>query len=189
MNKPARFPSVTGDTGGTARFTAAEFLHMVEAGAFDDIQIELVQGELVRMNPPMNEHAGRQAELIGQLWAVLPDARNRLRGEVAIDLGDDTIVACDVGLLSAPYEGHRSVEAGAILLAVEIAMTTADRDLGVKRLLYASAGVPHYWVVDGKRSVTHVFEHPVDGDYASLRLVPFGETLAVPGTYATIALD
>ncbi|TCP73253.1 putative restriction endonuclease [Sphingomonas sp. PP-CE-1G-424] len=61
--------------------------------------------------------------------------------------------------------------------------------MGPKRTDYASIGIENYWVVDGARSVVHVFGEPVDGDYAQVHTVRFGEPLAVPGTNATIIID
>lgn len=169
-------------------FTAAEFLRMGEAGAFDDMKVELIGGEIQRMNPPMGGHAGRQASIIGQLWSVIPDAEGRLHGEVGIALDPETVVACDAALLRQPMMERRAVQPAELLLAVEIAETTLNRDLGLKRQLYAEAGVSNYWVVDTARRVTHVFGSPEDGDYGSVRTVPFGEPLAVPGATATILL-
>ena len=44
-----------------AHFTATEFLHMAETGAFDDMTMELVAGRLERQHPPRTDHALRQA--------------------------------------------------------------------------------------------------------------------------------
>jgi len=167
-------------------FTAAEFLRMGEAGAFDDIKVELIGGEIQRINPPMNEHSERQASVVILLASVVrPD---RIRGELAIQLDADTVVGCDAALLRAPAAGRRPIEPGEVLLAIEIAETTLNRDLGPKRHLYAGAGVIHYWVVDGARRVTHVFGRPEEGDYSTVAVVPFGQPLPVPGTDATITL-
>jgi len=169
-------------------FTAAEFLRMGEAGAFEDMKVELIGGEIQRMNPPMGGHSGRQASVIGKLWSVMADADGRLHGEVGIELQPDTIVGCDAALIHRPMLERRVLRPDEVLLAVEVAETTLNRDLNLKRSLYADAGIPHYWVVDGRRDVTHVFAQPDDGDYASVRVVPFGEPLSVPGTDATIVL-
>jgi len=184
MNQP--LPSFV--TEGPVGFTAAEFLRMAEGGAFDDFKVELIAGEIQRMNPPMGGHSSRQAMVIGLLWASVPDAAGRLHGEVGVRLDDDTVVACDAALLRTPVTERRALEAAELLLAVKVAETTADRDLGLKRRLYAAAGVPNYWVLDGARGVTHVFGSPADGDYATVAVVPFGEPLAVPGTDAAIRL-
>lgn len=38
--------------------------------------------------------------------------------------------------------------AAEVLLVVEVAETTLERDRGLKKRLYASEGIPHYWIVN-----------------------------------------
>lgn len=59
----------------------------------------------------------------------------------------------------------------------------------MKRRKYAAGAIPEYWVIDGARSVTHVFRTPRDGDYADLTVIRFGDPVPVPGTEATIVID
>ena len=182
MSAPATVPVQP----GPARFTTAEFWRMVEAGAFDDIKVELIHGELQRMPPPRNAHSLLQVTLITDLVALL--TRSVVRVEIGIDLGDNSIVGADVAVLKAAITEDRLVAAAEVLLTVEIAVSTADRDLGLKRRLYAAAGIPTYWVVDVERAVVHVFDRPEGGEYLGLALVRYGEPLPVPGTDATIIL-
>ncbi|MBJ6122483.1 Uma2 family endonuclease [Sphingomonas mollis] len=188
MNRPATTLSATPfDTSFTARFTTAEFLRMMESGAFDDMKMELVQGELERMNPPHNAHAGRQARIVIRLAKVVSE--ELIRGEVGLDLGDDTVMACDAAILDRPVGDIGLLHADDVALVIEIAESTIVRDLGLKRLAYARAGIAAYWVIDGERSVVHVFGEPVAGDYALVGTIRFGEPIAVPGTDATIVID
>ena len=173
--------------GFGARFTTAEFVRMVENGAFEGMTVELIEGELERMPPPGNVHGLRQITLLAQLIAIV--GADRIRAEAGIDLGDDTLVACDGAILSAPSSEDRMLTASDLLLVIEIAETTQRRDTEMKRVKYASTGIPVYWVVDGKRSVIHVYREPIDGDYSLIDTVRFGEPLAVPGTDATITLS
>lgn len=168
-----------------ARFTAAEFRHMALLGAFDDMKVELIDGELERMNPPMGGHATRQAMIIAQLWPVVGE---RLVGEVGIDLGNDSVVGCDAAVLQRRMAEQRMLEPAEVLLVIEVAETTIGRDLGLKRVKYAAAGIGHYWVVDGTAAVVHVHARPYQDGYAEVTVVRFGEPLAVPGTDRTIRL-
>ena len=172
----------------SARFSAAEFAQMSAIGAFDAMKMELVDGELQRMNPPMSGHAGRQAALVAQLWSVFHARSKAVVGEVGIQLDTDTIVGCDAAVLGFPVPGNRLLTPADLLLVVEIAETTIDRDTGLKRRRYAEAGIAHYWVVDGSRGVVHIYGEPIDGDYADIATVRSGAPLAVPGTSATITL-
>lgn len=189
MNRPATFALPSGTPEDfAARFTTREFLTMCESDVFADMKMELVDGELQRMMPPMNRHGARQAKVMIRLAGIV--AEGRLIGEVGIDLGNDTVVACDLAIVHDSIEQNRLLLPEELHLVVEIAETTAARDLGLKRLAYAAAGIAHYWVVDGVRAVIHVHAEPVDGDYAMIHTVRFGEPLAVPGAdNATIVID
>ena len=167
MNKPLRTLYAAPD--GRARFTTAEFLRMAESGAFDGMKVELVNGELERTPPPGSRHAARQMKVGLRLGAIVPEAL--LLGEVGIDLGNDTLLGCDLAVLRVPLEGNRMLAPGDILLVVEVAESTVPRDTGMKRFAYAEAGIPHYWVVDGERSVVHVHGEPVAGDYSDVGTV------------------
>lgn len=189
MNTQSRILAAPDARASTsARFTTAEFLHMVEAGAFDDIKVELVDGELERMPPPMTAHAGRQALITALLWQAVQAGGLTVLGEVGVDLGGDTVLACDVAVIQALPDENRLLRPQETVLVVEVAETTIVRDLGMKRTKYASAGITNYWVVDSGRRVTHRHSDPIDGEYADASTVRFGEPLKVPGTDATITI-
>lgn len=182
MNQLARLSPDT-----RARFTSAEFLHMVESGAFDGMKVELIDGELARMNPPMNGHSAAQANVVFYLAQKMGPAL--VRGETGIVLNDSNVVSCDAALLRRAVTENRFLTPADILLVIEITQTTQGRDLGVKRMLYASADIPTYWTIDGQRRVVHVHAEPVDGEYTDVHTARLGERLAVPGCGAAITLD
>lgn len=170
-----------------ARFTTAEFLQMCDMGAFGDWKVELVDGELERMQEPMNNHAMRQAQVVIRLAGCVGE--ELVRGEIGIILADDTALACDVAVLNRPLIDNRRLIFFDLALVVEIAESTVDRDLGMKRRKYAQAGVPAYWVVDGPRSIVHAHADPVHGQYSDVHTVRFGEPLTMSGTDQTITLS
>jgi Uma2 family endonuclease len=55
-----------------------------------------------------------------------------------------------------------------LLLVAEVTVATHEYDLGAKAALYASAGIPEYWVLDlrGMRIVVH--RDPVGEHYGSI---------------------
>lgn len=171
-----------------ARITTAQFLRMCDVGIFDDDdwKIELIEGELERMPPPHRRHSLLQTSILSQLVALF--GVERVCIEIGIVLGDDTVVGCDVALLREPMVENRMIRAEEVLLAIEVAETTLKRDTGVKLANYAVGQVPHYWVVDGGRSIVHLYREPSGRDYARFELARFDEPLAVPGTDATITL-
>lgn len=186
MNEMTRISAANASEFG-ARFTTAEFLRMIEADAFEDWKVELIEGELQRMPPPGNDHSRRVVDVVAGLLGVAP--KPLVRAETGIDLGNDTVVGCDAALLREAIVGRGMMRPENIVLAVEIAETTRDRDLGMKRRKYAAAGIPNYWVVDADRSAVHIHAEPLNGDYAEIHTIRFGEPLPVPGGDATIMLD
>ena len=186
MNQMTRIVPALAD-GFKARFTTQEYLRMCEVGAFEDLTVELVDGELERMQRPQNNHAMRQAQVVIRLGQVVGE--ELVRGEVGVDLGADTLLGCDAAVLRHPVVDNRMLQPDDLTVVIEIAETTLSRDLGMKRRKYAEASIPFYWVIDGTRSVIHVHAEPVEGDYAEIHTVKFGQPLAVPGTDATITLS
>lgn len=174
---------------GPARFSKAEFIAMCESGAFDDMKIELVRGELERVNFPMSRHTALQSAVLLKLSAAVQGTGLFALTETGIDLSDDTQRTCDASVAFALPDLNRHFEPSELLLAVEVAVSTLDRDMGDKRIDYATAGIANYWVVDAARNVVHVFGEPIDGDYAQVATTRFDQPLAVPGTDRAIVID
>lgn len=187
MNQMARIVAAQGESQ-KARITTAQFLRMCDAGVFDDDEwkIELVEGELERMPPAGNQHGRIQINVLAQLLPLF--GAERVRAELGIQLSD-SVLGCDGALLREAVETAGMIEAGDLMLVIEVAETTLRRDLGMKRGKYAAAGIPVYWVVDGPHSIIHVHAEPVEGEYTNVCTVRFGKPLAVPGTDATITVS
>ena len=161
---------------------------MARLGAFDDMKVELEHGEIVRMNPPHAPHGAAVARVIVALAAALGDRGVRVTGEAAVVLADDTVLAFDAALVQGEVpQGAYAPEQ--LLLAVEVADTSLERDLGAKALEYARAQIPACWVVDVNAGATHVMTAPGDDGYRSRTVVRFSEALALPGGLGEIVLD
>ena len=160
---------------------------MIEADVFGDDKVELIEGKLLRMPPPGNDHSRVQVTILAGLLAVV--SRELVRGDTGIELEKGTLVGFDAAVLRGPVECRRMLRPDEVTLVVEVAETSLTRDLGVKRRKYAEAGIPVYWVVDGARSVVHVHAEPVEGEYVDIHTVRFGKPLAVPGSSESLTLD
>lgn len=180
MNNPA---ALYAPASLNVRFSVAEYVAVCEA---TDMRLELVDGELQRMSPARNAHATRQGDIYAMLRAI---DRSRAKVEAGIQLDENTVLGCDVAWLHAAAQQADFLRPEQVALAIEVSDTTLGRDLGFKRQRYAAAGIAHYWVVDAGRSVVHVYSDLVDGDYAQISTVRFGEPLAVPGTDQTIVIE
>lgn len=173
-----------------ARFTIDEFMQMIDSGVFEGSKVELVEGVVIRMNSAMSQHMSYQRQIFRELDAIFGDGLDGriVQFELSIQFGNATLRDIDVGVVAAFDHVVRFPDPSMVLLAIEISATTLAYDLNEKRLQYAGAGIPHYWVVDLKGQRTHVMSQPVDGDYVERHSISFGQPLAVPTTDRSITI-
>jgi Uma2 family endonuclease len=126
----------------------------------DDERYELLDGELVMVPSPNVPHQGVVIDL-GTLFNIFVRGNDLGRVYVApfdVVLSDTNVVQPDVMFVSRERLGiitHANIQ-GAPDLVVEVrSPSTAQRDLTIKRRLYAEHGVKEYWMVDPEaRTVT-----------------------------------
>jgi Uma2 family endonuclease len=185
MNQQSRVTQASDTCTG---FTAREFLGMLEVGAFDDMRVELVGGMIEKMLPAFMNHGEANVSVAAKLVAAYGGTAYRIGSDLIIGIDDSTVRAADIAVAEPSLEGDRPARGDELLLAVEIAETTLPRDIGSKRADYARAGIRNYWIVDLKAKAVHVMSAPEGDDYQQVRVVRFGEPLAVPETNQTITI-
>lgn len=146
--------------------TGADVDAMVRAGILaEDDRLELLDGVLVEMSPPGEEHSAAVRKLT--------TLAGRLAGEdleLSVQSPLELHVGCrpepDLAIVPATAGWH--AHAADALLVIEVSMSSLALDLGRKAAAYARAGVPDYWVLDleGRRIVVH--RRPVEGRYAEV---------------------
>lgn len=163
---------------GKYRLTMDDYLRLDDAAAFGDARTELLEGDVFLMSPMHRRHA---RAVTGLLIAMNEALRKsglvaEALGGVSVAMPPHSVPEPDVVVTSEP-EGEGLVPLASVLLIVEVSDSTLASDLSFKHALYASGGVPEYWVVDVRGAVIHQLWHPSGDDYEERRLVPFGETV------------
>jgi Uma2 family endonuclease len=74
------------------------------------------------------------------------------------------------------------------LLVAEMGNTSLRMDLGPKARIYATAGIPEYWVLDVGRRELVVHREPSGGGYGSVRRYGAGETVTATAVALTVAV-
>lgn len=153
-----------------------DYEQLVDAGAFDDEPIELLEGFLVEMSPEGAEHV----YVIDRLNEILVSAlagRYLVRVGHPLALGDLSEPEPDVAVVER-YD-YRHEHPTSALLVIESSRTSRRRDLGFKARLYARYGIPEYWVIDLDAAQVVVHTGPgsegyqqVDHHAAGARLTP-----------------
>ncbi|MBM4395110.1 MAG: Uma2 family endonuclease [Deltaproteobacteria bacterium] len=142
---------------GPYRLTFADWL------AFPDENklYEILHGEVVVSPPPSIRHQmitwNLERFFDGQV--VRAGLGVVLHAPVGVKLTDEDVLEPDIVLVLSEHRGRIGEQAilGAPDLVVEIlSRGTAGRDLGPKRVIYAAAGVPEYWIVDPESTSVEV---------------------------------
>src|SRR5919108_6402376 len=141
------------------RFTVEEYHRMAEVGIFQpDERVELIEGEIVKMAPIGPRHAGCVINL-NRLFVT------RLGDRAVVSPGNPVVIEPrsepqpDLLLLrprAVSYSREHATPED-VLLAVEVADTTARFDRIVKARLYARARISEYWLVDVNEASVDVF--------------------------------
>jgi Uma2 family endonuclease len=162
------------------RFTRADYHRMAQTGILNpDARVELIDGEIIEMNPIGRRHRGtvdRIAHLFGQR---LGDSAI-VRVQSSIVLGDHGEPEPDLALLRFRDDFYtRSDEAPEdILLVIEVADTSERYDRRTKAPLYARNGLPELWIVDLNRTRITRYLDPTTGGYTTTRVYRRGESLS-----------
>jgi Uma2 family endonuclease len=166
------------------RFTLQEYHWLVQQGFFGDDRVELIDGEIVRMAPTGPEHSTTKSRLLLALMPLVGKGRH-LRVDDPLTLGDHEPVP-DMAVVPGSPEDYRQAHPSTALLVIEVADTSLEYDRTVKASLYASAGIPEYWVVNLVERRLEVYreptspapETPFNALYRSLRIYHREESIS-----------
>ncbi len=135
--------------GRPYKFSLEAFTKMNELGFFDDVRVELLDGEIF----VMPKQGFRHAESIRNFTEVLVvNVREKCyvsaQLPVLLIAPPPDYVEPDLALLKLPKEQYRSrdVTSDDVLLVIEISDSTLLRDQGKKLAAYARNRVPHMWI-------------------------------------------
>ncbi|MFA0758715.1 MAG: hypothetical protein PVTTEEND_001122 [Candidatus Fervidibacter sp.] len=174
------------------KMTVAEFLALPEDDS-SPVKYELEFGELVEVTRPLWDHNEFIQELASYLRAYLrPRRLGRVSGDVLVVLDEvaGVVLAPDIVVLLAEHldrlrEGR--VYGPPDLVVEVLSPTTALRDMGVKKRLYHTYGVPWYWLIDLERRVIEEYHWTPDG-YLLTQVVLPGEVFR-PKLFPDLTID
>jgi Uma2 family endonuclease len=155
----------------------AEYDQLVEAGAFDEEHLELIEGRLVLMSPEGPRHAD-VVSVVTELLVLALRGRARIRPGNPLAVSDRSEPEPDVAVVALGDHSRSHPTTG--FLAVEVSLSSLRKDRLIKPTLYATADVQEYWIVDLAADTVPVLTDPVDGFYRTV-------TTKVPGEEITLA--
>lgn len=171
----------------TKHFTIAEYHQMIELGILQPSdRIELIRGELLSMAAKGTKHVVCCSNL-NRLLNKLVDQQAIIRCQDPVFLPPDSEPEPDFAIVRDRADdyltGHPLPED--ILLVIEIADSTLKYDRDIKGLLYAEAGIPHYWIFNLIDYHLEVYREPYrdakgQGNYAQRQYLLPHQAIALP---------
>ena len=171
-------------------FTVDMYHRLGELGIFDeDDRVELLDGQIVEMSPIGARHAACVIRLENLLTRHTAE-------DTAVSTQNPVVLAerwepqPDIAILRRPggLSGAWLPKPEDIVLVIEVADTSLERDRDVKFPQYAAAGIPEAWLVELESDVIRLCRNPGPDGYRDVRTVGRGETLQplhLPGTTIT----
>lgn len=158
------------------KLTVDDALAMASLGLFEDRRVELLDGVLTEMAAHLPPHAAPIRYLTRWLTPLLRSDRFDLSIQLPFFVPDPySMPEPDVAVLPRVAPGEQPRQA---LLIVEVAYSSLRPDTTRKVQLYASAGVPDYWVVDVSAGQLQVRRDPGGEAYGSLEVFERSDRIA-----------
>jgi len=151
------------------RFTRDEYFAMAEAGIFDsNDSVELIDGHVVEMSPENDPHRVAIAKATDVFIRALNDRPYFVQSQSTLPLGEWDVPEPDLAVLrGAPddvLEGEPEV-----VLVIEVADTSLEKDRSTKQVLYAQQGIAEYWIVNLRTRSLEVYWEPGESEYRQRR--------------------
>ncbi|MDY6939077.1 MAG: Uma2 family endonuclease [Cyanobacteriota bacterium] len=172
-----------------AKWTISDYHQMIRSGILENRQVELLAGEVhlkVREDPPHTFYGGSLAD---EFRHCLGD-RALVREARPVTFADSEPEP-DIAIVWGSWENyrHQHPQAEDIFLLVEISASSLTKDLGMKKAIYAAAGVRDYWVLNLAARKLIIFRHPADGDYREKQELSQGAIAPLAFPDVKISLD
>lgn len=174
---------------GLRRWTVEEFDALPDGLFAEGERVELIEGLIYTEIGQNLPHIAALRRIIEALRAVFGAGFN-VSGQLPVQLDHANKVEPDVLVLRGSVEDydHRFPDpATDMVVLVEVSDTSLGRDTGLKARLYASHGVPEYWVVNVAARTVEVRREPRPGGYAETRVYEEGESVPAGGKAVPVA--
>ena len=150
----------------TAKWSVQDYHQMIDTGLLDDRKVELLRGEIIEMSPEGVPHSFYCRETGEYLRQLLGD-RARISEAHPITLPDNSEPEPDIAIVKMPAALYRDrhPQVSDIFWLIEVSNSTLIKDLGMKKDIYAKAGITEYWVMNLQESVLIVFRNLTESGY------------------------
>ncbi len=155
------------------RFSVEEYARLTSLGLFDGEKLELLFGEIIQKEMPQRPAHRLAISLILPIALDWSGPNHHVLCQLPLQLGG-SVPEPDFALVPGePRDYSDAHPTTSATLVVEVSDTTLEADQTTKALLYASAGITDYWIVNLVERTLEVRREPGGSGYRSLQT--FGE--------------
>lgn len=171
------------------RFSREAFERMVGEGVFPpESRVELVRGELLEMSPQGSRHFATIRLMEDALRRVAGRGLDvRVQGPLA--LSEIDLPEPDIAVVKGDARTYINSHPESAVLVVEVSDTSLEFDRTRKLAVYASAGIPEYWIANLIDDFVEVHTEPAEGMYRSKRTYAPGDAISPGFVDATLAVS
>jgi Uma2 family endonuclease len=140
-------------------WTKDQYYQIAELGIFNDIRVELVEGEIYRLSPIGKRH-WVSVLLVTEVLRKLTGENQLVVSQNSMDMGESSELEPDVSVIvGSPRDYLIGLPTDAELV-VEVSDTSLKYDRETKSGLYARAGIADYWIVNLPENCLEVRRRP-----------------------------
>jgi len=141
------------------RWTCDEYRTLRGTGRFNDCRVMLIDGIILTMPLPAPPH-NLSVGLVDDWLRTVFTTGYHIRNQMAFDVGTQNDPGPDLAVITGSRRDLATRQATTAVLVIEVADSSLDLDTTTKAELYATAGVPDYWVIDLVNQQLIVFRDP-----------------------------
>jgi Uma2 family endonuclease len=160
-------------------FTVEQYHKLAEVGILKETdRVELINGKIITKSPIKSNHAGMVDRLSRILSHHLYEkatitVQNPIRIYEHSEPEPDVVIAHHK---ANDYVSHHSTPKE-IYVVIEVSDTTLEKDCEVKHPLYASAGIPEYWIINLIDRQIETYRQPKNGEYHFKQIISQENTI------------
>ena len=128
------------------RWTREEYYRLAEQEFFSGQRVELLGGQVIVM-PPQSFFHYSSSDIVSELFREIFSAGYWVRQQAPLSLPNASELEPDISVVVGSRKDYTDHPTAAVIV-VEVAKSSLEYDTKTKPGVYASGGIPEYWVLD-----------------------------------------
>jgi Uma2 family endonuclease len=174
---PPETPEDSGQDPQPICWSRAAYYRLAEQGWFQNQRVELINGDIYLM-AAMNSPHRISINLTDKTLQKVFSEGYFVSVQCPLSIGELSDPEPNIAVIAGDIRDYPEAHPSTAVLVVEVSDTTLGFDRKKKGSLYASAGVPDYWIINLNQGCLEMRRRPVEDPNA-----PFGWTYAETKIY------